>query len=204
MFDLLYPFYLEEGSTSGGGDQTPPTKEDSTQEGETSPPEPENVDALKGRLGKTERDLKKATQKLQELEAEKKQRDDAEKSELQKAQDRVKELEENQTRIELDVFKTEKLIEKGIPLTNKKFIAGATKEEIEENVEEYYEAHKASFTKGNGSAGRTSGGSDHSGGSGKTFKRSQLQDPKFYSENREAIMDAMHSGRIVDDINPRR
>lgn len=36
-----------------------------------------------------------------------------------------------------------------------------------------------------------------------TFKRSQLSDPKFYKENRDAILQAQREGRIVDDITPK-
>lgn len=34
------------------------------------------------------------------------------------------------------------------------------------------------------------------------FKRSQLQDPKFYAENRDAIVKAAQAGQIEDDITP--
>lgn len=36
-----------------------------------------------------------------------------------------------------------------------------------------------------------------------TFKRSQLGDPKFYKENRDAILQAQREGKIVDDITPK-
>lgn len=36
-----------------------------------------------------------------------------------------------------------------------------------------------------------------------TFKRSQLSDPKFYKENREAILQAQREGKIVDDVTPK-
>lgn len=37
---------------------------------------------------------------------------------------------------------------------------------------------------------------------GKTFKRSQLRDPKFYQENRDDILKAQAEGRIIDDLGP--
>lgn len=36
-----------------------------------------------------------------------------------------------------------------------------------------------------------------------TFKRSQLSDPKFYKENRDAILQAQREGKIVDDVTPK-
>ena len=36
-----------------------------------------------------------------------------------------------------------------------------------------------------------------------TFKRSQLSDPKFYKDNRDAILQAQREGKIVDDVTPK-
>lgn len=61
---------------------------------------------------------------------------------------------------------------------------------------------------GEGSANNTNIGADGgapNGGSNTTptFKRSQLSDPKFYKENRDAILQAQREGKIVDDITPK-
>lgn len=49
------------------------------------------------------------------------------------------------------------------------------------------------------SGGAPNGGSNTT----PTFKRSQLSDPKFYKENRDAILQAQREGKIVDDVTPK-
>ncbi len=46
----------------------------------------------------------------------------------------------------------------------------------------------------------TQPGTDASGA--KKFTHSQIQDPKFYEENKVAIQEAMRTGNIIDDIAP--
>lgn len=47
------------------------------------------------------------------------------------------------------------------------------------------------------------GGTPEGGTEIKEFRRSQLKDPKFYEENKEAILTAQAQGRIIDDITPK-
>lgn len=49
------------------------------------------------------------------------------------------------------------------------------------------------------------GGAPQGGSEDKpTFKRSQLQDRKFYNEHRDEILEAQGDGRIEDDITPQK
>lgn len=65
------------------------------------------------------------------------------------------------------------------------------------------------FGEGNGSGNNNTniganGGAPNGGtNTTPTFKRSQLVDPKFYKENRDAILQAQREGKIVDDITPK-
>lgn len=55
------------------------------------------------------------------------------------------------------------------------------------------------------SLGSSSNGGNQQGGNQQQqqtkFKRSQLQDPKFYKDNRDAILEAMRNGQIEDDLS---
>lgn len=75
------------------------------------------------------------------------------------------------------------------------------------SVQAIVETMKASkkYLFGEGGKDNTNIGADGgapNGGSNTTptFKRSQLSDPKFYKENRDAILQAQREGKIVDDV----
>ncbi len=76
-----------------------------------------------------------------------------------------------------------------------------------QGVEQAIEALKSSkpYLFGNGSQSSSVGSPTNvgNGNEGATvkFKRSQLTDPKFYKENREAIQKAALAGQIEDDIS---
>lgn len=72
---------------------------------------------------------------------------------------------------------------------------------VEDVVKELQEGKAYLFNKVNSHVGNPTN-PNNSGGQGgpAKFKRSQLQDPKFYQEHREEIIKAMKSGLIEDDI----
>lgn len=78
-------------------------------------------------------------------------------------------------------------------------------EVIEAQVKTLQETDGYLFGETNATIGTSQGGNPDGGTStAKQFKRSQLLDSKFFSENKEAIMEAMKTGNIIDDINPKK
>lgn len=75
-------------------------------------------------------------------------------------------------------------------------------------IEKMKTEKKYLFGEGNNNSSNTNiganGGAPNNGGNTTpTFKRSQLSDPKFYKDNRDAILQAQREGKIVDDITPK-
>ena len=78
-------------------------------------------------------------------------------------------------------------------------------EVIEAQVKTLQETDGYLFGENKATIGTSQGGNPDGGTSSvKQFKRSQLLDSKFFSENKEAIMEAMKTGNIIDDINPKK
>lgn len=76
---------------------------------------------------------------------------------------------------------------------------------IDEAIESL-KTEKAYLFNANGSTQQVGSNTNSNNGQGNsnvaTFKRSQLNDPKFYAENREAILKAAAAGQIEDDLQP--
>jgi len=72
-------------------------------------------------------------------------------------------------------------------------------------IENMKASKKYLFGGGDNNTNIGSNGGAPNGGSNTTptFKRSQLSDPKFYKDNRDAILQAQREGKIVDDVTPK-
>ena len=73
---------------------------------------------------------------------------------------------------------------------------------VDEAINGLKESKQYLFTKQSVTVGSPSNPAPTGPTATKTFKRSDLQDSKFYKENRDDILAAMRAGTIIDDVTP--
>jgi len=114
--------------------------------------------------------------------------EEAQKTELQKAEDRATAAVARAAEIEQRALRAEVAAETGVPLN---LLHGTTAEELQASAAAAlaWRAPKASSV----------GGADLTGGSApaRSYTRAQLADPAFYSANRSDILAAQQQGRIT-------
>lgn len=128
-----------------------------------------------------------------------------------KKSEEAQSLQEKYQKLQVNQALTAKLVAAGVVhLEDALKLADTSKLEVTESgevkgvedvVKELQEGKAYLFNKVNSHVGNPTN-PNNSGGQGgpAKFKRSQLQDPKFYQEHREEIIKAMKSGLIEDDI----
>ena len=164
-------------------------------------------------------ELVKAGQDLKKIQADQKTAEEKRLEEQNEhktlAEQRKAELEQSQTAIQnmkIDQALTNKLVPEGvIDLEAALKLVDRSKVKVDESgnitgvddvLSELKKDKSYLFKEGGtqslGSASNNNGGQ---GGQQTKFKRSQLRDPKFYQENRDAILAASKAGLIEDDLS---
>jgi hypothetical protein len=114
--------------------------------------------------------------------------EEAQKSELQKAEERAAAAIARAEEVEQRALRAEVAAETGVPLN---LLHGSTAEELQASAAAAlaWRAPKASAV----------GGADLTGGSApaRTYTRAQIADPAFYKANRSDILAAQQQGRII-------
>lgn len=168
-------------------------------------------------LVKSSKDFKKmqadktaADEKALEENNEHKTLAESRKTELEKANETIKDMQLNQALTgklvsagAIDIDAALKLIDR----SNLKISDGGTISGVDDALKSLKTDKGYLFKEGDGSADDKSLGSASNSGDGAgagkqtKFKRSQLKDPEFYQKNREAILEAQKQGLIEDDLS---
>ncbi|MPZ13766.1 MAG: hypothetical protein GEU73_04980 [Chloroflexi bacterium] len=159
LFELFDPFTVfEEDKGGGGGSEETPKKEESkeTKEEET---EEEILDLprAKEKIAKANSEAANLRKRLKEAEAAEgrlKEIEDAKKSDLEKAAEKTKSLEDKATKAETDLLRLRVALRKGLTETQAKRLIGSTEEELEADADELLESFKPSSDGGKGGPNR--------------------------------------------------
>ena len=159
MFELFTPFTVFEEDAGGGG-STEGTPKEESKEGtkEETKDEPFDEDRAKAKITKQNSENKNLRARLKEAETAEtklKEIEDAKKSDLEKAAEKTKSLEDKATKAETDLLRLRVALRKGLTETQAKRLLGSTEEELEADADELLESFKPSDdAKGKGPGGR--------------------------------------------------
>ena len=138
--------------------------------------------------------LQKANKEAESFRLKLKEYEDRDKTDAQKIQE-----ERDALKIERDALKIENMrrdvaLAKGIPLEAASRLVGATREELEADADAL-----AGVLKGAKPAFGNVTATSTSTAAGRTYKQSELNDHKFFTDNRADILLAIKEGRIITD-----
>lgn len=177
-----------EGSTT-----TPPA---------TSTAAPTTATSGEGELGEAgkkaiqaEREARKNAEKeLADVRAKVKEFEDRDKTETQRITEERDALKAKADRLEVENLRRDVAIAKGIPLEAAGRLVGTTRDELEADADAL-----ATVLKGAKPAFGNVTATSTSTVAGRTYKQSELNDHKFFTDNRADILLAIKEGRIITD-----